>query len=552
MKRFNLIPFLQEITHHVSDKKQKDIVQPTDGELQEWGNILNWFRAGKFDSCKISLSRYNYNLIELQDAITGNTYDVFKERYPIRKGWGTFVYNRNHKKRIYIHVNHPVDDPNAGVIGAELFRKLDAEWLLIAGTRKFSGNSKSSFDIGKEKRTVFQRWHELLTDLTHITLSVHGFSAHSYSQPLGATEVVLSNGKTTDDQWGISQISLAFRDSIRSAGFTCGLAMYDSGYARLAGGWNIQGMFTNDSVGFGHWFYLELSNNVRENPALYLNFVTAANRALELTGKKVSQQMNRAWGLVSPRIVKVDSLHGILFPPATAETYRIISFNANNMKNDTLDIRMGNWMEVLGSSKTIARVTRLDSSQSSIVDRYRRGNRNRSGQVVSEIVKETSGDPTHRLHVVHRAEADSSDGEDEALIEPLQVHRIPLRPVLASTISSGYTDDVMPFRWEGIVSERFIPGISTFQISDNRTVADALNTIPNFLIPIINSSYRTGRSKFIGVQMTEMLINEIARLVTEHKASSQDVGLIAEQMPDGDYFLRIFPSNYKKGQQNYP
>src|SRR5204862_3296813 len=127
-----------------------------------WGNILNWFRAGKFDSCKNSLAQYNYSLTQLQDGITGNTYDVFKERYPIQKGWGTFIYNRNHKKRLFIHVNHPVDDPKADIIGAELFRKLDAEWLLVAGTRKYSGNSNLSFDVGREKRTVFQRWHELL------------------------------------------------------------------------------------------------------------------------------------------------------------------------------------------------------------------------------------------------------------------------------------------------------------------------------------------------------------------------------------------------------
>ena len=64
-----------------------------------------------------------------------------------------------------------------------------------------------------DKNTVFQRWHELLTDLTHITLSLHGFQARSYHLPIKTTDLIVSNGKTSDEQWGISQVSLAFRDS---------------------------------------------------------------------------------------------------------------------------------------------------------------------------------------------------------------------------------------------------------------------------------------------------------------------------------------------------
>ena len=83
-------------------------------------------------------------------------------------------------------------------------------------------------------------------------------------------------------------------------------------------------------------------------------------------------------------------------------------------------------------------------------------------------------------------------------------------------------------------------------MSDISSASNELSGLPNFLIPIINSSYQTGKSRFIGVQMTEMLVTEIARLVNEHKVSDKDVGLIAEQMSDGDYYLRIFPSNSKK------
>ena len=43
--------------------------------------------------------------------------------------------------------------------------------------------------------------------------------------------------------------------------------------------------------------------------------------------------------------------------------------------------------------------------------------------------------------------------------------------------------------------------------------------------------------------MTDMLVNEIARLVNEYNVEGQDIGLLAEQEENGDYYLRLFPEN---------
>jgi hypothetical protein len=45
--------------------------------------------------------------------------------------------------------------------------------------------------------------------------------------------------------------------------------------------------------------------------------------------------------------------------------------------------------------------------------------------------------------------------------------------------------------------------------------------------------------------MTEILIKEIARLVTEHQEAGKDIGLLAEQGDEGNFYLRIFPSSVK-------
>ncbi len=519
--------------------KQKEVgTIPSDDELRKMGYALTLFRSHMYDSCKSILSKFNYTLVQMVDVTTGATYDIIKEQTPIRRGWGTFVYNRNHTKRLYIHVNHPVDDPGINFIGAEMFRTLGAEWLFIAGTPRYTHPLQAPQDVGRVKRTVFERWHEMLTDLTHISISLHAYRSGSFRLPIRASDVVVSNGRTTDEQWGISQISLAFRDSLRAGGVKCGLAMYDSGFASLAGGWNTQGVFSNDSVGFGHWLYLELSEKVRENSPAYRNFIAAANRALELTGKKVSKQMNLAWGLVSPRVVRIDSSHRMLFPPPGAETYRIISFDANTNRSDTMDLRIGNWIEMGGASKTITRVTRLDSTERLLAHGIAGSDPERE---VARVVRESPHRLPERIQHAREALNDSTLGDDESIVrEPLQVHRIPLQPVLSSTVSNNYVPEEVTFKWEGILPGQFSPNVLTFGMREGSSLSH--ETIANFLIPIINSSYRDGKSRFIGVQMTRVLVDEIARLLDQHDASDKDVGLMAERMQSGDYYLRVFPA----------
>ncbi len=71
---------IHELKNHVSDKQHGNIVWATENDLQDWGRIFNWFKAGAYDSCKTALAHYNYTLIQLRDGIAGTTYDVIKEK----------------------------------------------------------------------------------------------------------------------------------------------------------------------------------------------------------------------------------------------------------------------------------------------------------------------------------------------------------------------------------------------------------------------------------------------------------------------------------------
>jgi hypothetical protein len=541
----NFQGFVRDLANRMPTANTGIYLTPAENDFKEWSKIIRLFRAHSLDSCKFILAKYNYELNQLKDALTGDLYDIIKEKYPVQKGWGTYIYNRNFKKRLYIHVNHPLDDSHALVIGTELLRQLKGEWLLIGGTSRNTIQGQALADVGRIRRTIFECVHENLSDLTHISISIHSYDEKTFSYPISATDVIISNGKTSDDQWGISQISLAVRDSMRMAGFRCGLAMYDSGYARLAGGWNSQGVFSNDSVGFGHWLYLELSKNVRESSAGYSKLITAMDHALNLTGKKVSQQVNRAFGLVSPRVIRLDSAHKLFFPPENVETYRIVSYNSNSNKNDTIDIHMGNWSDLLESRKNITSVSIIDTAVHDYRDQYRKAGHSGSTTVVSKIVN-----PQHSISslskFIEEIEIDSSlsgDDRDQTFREPIQVHRIPLKPILQQTYYSEATTSGNVFRWEGVLPAGYIPNITLFEVSSVPSLNDDIGGLPRFLIPLTSSSYRTAKGKFIGVQMTTILVNEIARLISEYEVMDKDIGLLAEQSEQGDYYLRVFPSS---------
>ncbi|MBI5020603.1 MAG: hypothetical protein HZB59_04140 [Ignavibacteriales bacterium] len=509
-------------------------LQPKEDDLMHWSKIIHSIRMNLLDSCRDLLTNYNYELVQFKDAVTENVYDIIREKYPIQYGWGTYIYNHGHKRRLHIEINHPFDDPQALIIGGELFRRLNCEWMLIGGTSRKALAGNLNADMGRMRQTVFERWHETLSNLTYVTLSIHSYDETVFPQPINSTDVIVSNGSTSDQQWGISQLSLAFRDTMRAAGYWCGLAMYDSGYARLAGGWNTQGTFSNDSMGFGHWLYLEISKKIRLKMWEYPKLVAALERALDLTGRKISQQVNKGFGLVSPRIIKLDSSRKLFFPQSPSDTYRIVSFDPKKKITDTLTGRMGQWRNVFGK-KNGSSVTILDSSQRDFLRALTRSSQNK---MVSKII-ESPRQASSIIRLKDQVQDTSSyDTDEESREEPIQVHRIPLEPVFENTFVSQ--TELAPYKWEGVITGWFAPSIPTFDLSEG-SVTEGLH-LPRFLIPLVNSSFSNGKKSFLGIQMTTYLVDEIARLVNEYEITDRDIGLIAEQSSSGEYYIRIIPT----------
>jgi hypothetical protein len=507
---------------------------PTENDLKEWKSAFGFFRAHALDSCRRILARYNYALLQVQGGSKASSYDVIMERTPVRRGWGTYICNRNPRRRVYVEVQHPLRDEKSANIGAELFRKLDAEWLMIAGTDRSGGFSDDDFVRLNEK--LFQKWHEMLTDLVHVTLSVHTFPARSYPHPIDMTDVVVGNGRTSDEQWGISEISLGLRDTIRAARLSCSLAMYDSGYARFSGAGSREGTFSNDSVGFGHWLNLELSDRISGDPARTSRLIAAVDRALDVTGQKISREI-QSFGLVSPRVLRLDPGHRVLFPPAADEKYQIISFDSREVKHDTVVIRVGDWVDLHSPAGAASAISELDARKADLIQEI--GSRSPRGprREIAKIVER----PPRQIPRTNAEPRDSSSGGDnDPIDEPLQVHRIPLEPLLASTVSADYLSGVTPFRWQGAIASGFSPAPRVFAFGTGESISGELSSPANLLIPIMNSSYNPTGARFVGVQMTAMLVNQITRLA-DAAHNDRDITLLAERDEQGRFFLRIFP-----------
>jgi hypothetical protein len=538
-------PFLEFIRGTVSSippASGRAYVVPTNRDLDAWTLALNLFRAGRLDSCRAVLAGFNYSLTTVRDAVSGNTYDLFHENLPITRGWGTLVHNLKAPRRLSVHVDHPVDDGNVAVIGAELFRRTGAKWMLIGGSSRHAVPGRWVSDPAVEPRSVFQRWHELLTDASQVSVSLHAYNPGQYTFPISVSDVILSNGRTSDVQWGISQISLSFRDSLRAAGLHTALAMLDSGFARLAGGSNPQGIHSNDTAGFGRWMNIELSSGIRNDRAGYMRFIGVADRVLSITQKTASQQAGHAFGLVSPRVVKIDRANRLLFPPPKPENYRIVSFSPGKTRNDTLDLLFGNWVDTQ-DGRGIARIVEYDTTGS--ITSFSKGS------TVTRLVNPAPGKFVSGIRPLEHRPADSLAGDDDGEArEPIQVHRIPLQPVLASTVSPEFEPVTTPFRWGGIVPEGFTPQVFTYRSASQPDISGMdMPGLSRFLIPLLKSSYEPGRTNFVGVDMTDILVNEIARLVSEYRIQGREIGLMAERGDDGDYYLRLFPEN--PGQEQH-
>lgn len=233
--------------------------------------------AGRWSGADRRLDIVGYDAYRIRESVSGDTLIIFRERVnattgKVPRGWGTYAYNPRHVRRTDIEVNHPISDQHTEDIGAELYRDCRCRWFAMAGAERDANHTDMSSDVAHYTGgpTIFNHVHMHL----HFTtahrnarvLSLHGFLESRHASLPDSVDMVLSNGRSTRSPMPVyGTAEPVLRTRLRNGGWEAGLFNVDANYNEL-GGNNLQGVWDNNNLGFGHWMHIEIERNVRENP----------------------------------------------------------------------------------------------------------------------------------------------------------------------------------------------------------------------------------------------------------------------------------------------
>ena len=205
------------------------IIPANSPTLDYWRLIFNNILTEDYQSVNSllmdSLDSFHYELVQFTDTTFDHVYYMLREQLDssfvdsnlsgivdddvigsFRNGWGLYILNPAAiQSNLILEVPHPCDDFIAPYIATELFQQCDAFALLIAGAGrevKWTGvgdynNGKSISDPSRNANTVFQVFHEVLSDSLmrsgpHSPLVLHTHSFDNSHE--GFNSIVLSAG----------------------------------------------------------------------------------------------------------------------------------------------------------------------------------------------------------------------------------------------------------------------------------------------------------------------------------------------------------------------
>ncbi len=219
------------------------IISDFDYTLVHWRQIFQALLAGDIEAADQmltdSLETFHYELVRFEDVDYQRTFYLIREQLDssyvdenqpdveeddvigsFANGWGLFIINpAATRQHVVVEIPHPCDDFIAPYVGTEMFLQTDAFAMMIAGAGREVKwtenppyyNNKSLSDPARNDNTVFQVFHEVLSDSlmqigphSPLVLHTHSFddnSAHSNFQ-----SIVLSAG------WDAANANKPIRD----------------------------------------------------------------------------------------------------------------------------------------------------------------------------------------------------------------------------------------------------------------------------------------------------------------------------------------------------
>jgi hypothetical protein len=223
-------------------------------------------------------------------------YYLLREKHPVTKGWGTYIFNTAHRRELAIEMPHPWYDTNTYSEGTDIFRRTEAKFLLMAGTHRCANSAFSDCDgttsacggsnlpypvsdMAHFTESVFQITHQEIIDSNPETyaISVHGHSNSS------CEDIFLSNGRS-NGSWPL--LNSLKNSLLTSGGLTVAVAGDGTSVCPLIGSTNVQGRYSNGSANpctqaasstNGYFIHIEQTRFVRDNYQQYIKLIDALN-----------------------------------------------------------------------------------------------------------------------------------------------------------------------------------------------------------------------------------------------------------------------------------
>lgn len=230
---------------------------PTADDAEQMLVGLERALAGDLAGAAEPFDRLAYELLRVEDAVTGDSHLLLRERRPIRRGWPLLLLNLGPARAATIQVPHPIWDALSPELGIELYRRLGARHFLMAGAHRWArGRGSQVSDVARNPDSMFQHVHRGLSDPQTAVFQVHGFQFSNYPD---YPDVVLSNGSPHPAP-ELFDLGAAIERRGERAGVFDGQHWAGLGATR-----NPQGRHTR-AIG-GRFFHLELRYRIRRDPA---------------------------------------------------------------------------------------------------------------------------------------------------------------------------------------------------------------------------------------------------------------------------------------------
>jgi hypothetical protein len=196
-----------------------------------------------------------FEILDYRDGTGGAPYWVIAEKTPLARGWGFYFFARAASRdALIIEAPHPLADRDSELLAARAASELRPAAFLLAGAHRYADGGRAS-DMTHATYSIFQSMHEVVTTASRVAVQIHGFSSATHP---GYPELLLSSGTTVPGP-AAEQICTVVTDQ----GLGCTL-FTGTAFAPLGAQTNVQGAFSRQAAGDGHFLHFETADTVRD------------------------------------------------------------------------------------------------------------------------------------------------------------------------------------------------------------------------------------------------------------------------------------------------